>query len=87
MPRRCATPAGARSRDSEIFSDQAFHGAASENRTRDLRITRFDLGLHRSVWRCVDVLAQCGRVRRRAVLCSWVAASVAATGMPPRVGL
>ena len=39
MPRRCATPAGARSRDSEIFSDQAFPGAASENRTRDLRIT------------------------------------------------
>ena len=80
MPRRCATPAGARSRDSEIFSDQAFHGAASENRTRDLRITRFDLGWHGGVWVCADVLETSGEARRRASLFSPVAASVAAAG-------
>ena len=52
--------------------------AACRNRTDDLRITRFDVGLHRGVWACADVLEPSGGVHRRAGSCMWVAASVAA---------
>ena len=55
-----------------------FPGAASENRTRDLRITRFDQAVLGGLLRCADVLEPRLRVRRRARWCTRVAASVAA---------
>lgn len=56
------------------------------NRTRDLRFARFDPGLHGDFWGCAHVLARCPRVGRGAVLCTRVAASVAA-GQPNAVRL